>query len=336
MKEKSSSEVNHPIDVVIAWVDGDDPKLSEKRNSYLNKPAKSIAPGAHPTRFASINEIRYCVLSIFKFAPFVRNVFIVTDGQDPNLWDDIKTYYPERLGSVRIVDHTEIFEGFEQHLPTFNSISIGHMIWRIKGLSNNFVYFNDDIFLIRDMQPTDWFIDNKPVIRGQWVSAPLLRTLWDKIKISVNRNILGKANYEPRASFHIGQWNSASRLGFKCRYLTVSHTPHAVGRQKVEEYFNRNTSALEKNISYRFREYAQFTFVALSNHLQILAGNRQIAKPDLAYLQPFNRPQNYIDKKIRYCEQNSNIKYFCVQSLEMCSKAEQKKVFDWIESLLNI
>jgi hypothetical protein len=336
MSNESSSEQNHPIDIVITWVDGDDPKLSEKRNRFLKGTPSTISSKAHPTRFASINEIRYCVLSIFKFAPFVRNVFIVTDGQDPNLYYDIKTYYPERLNSIRIVDHTEIFEGYEQYLPTFNSISIGHMIWRIKALSDNFVYFNDDTFLIREMQPSDWFVNNKPVLRGQWAAAPHHRILWDKIKKAFSRQLLGKAEYEPRASFHIGQWNSASLLGFRFKYLANSHTPHTVGRKTVADFFSSNRSVMERNISYRFREYWQFTFIALSNHLQVLAGNKHITNPDLAYLQPYNRAANYIDNKIKFCQRNSSIKYLCVQSLDLCKKEQQDKVLGWMDTVLQL
>lgn len=335
MKDNPSITTNNPIDVVIAWVDGKDPHLSEKRNGYLNKGADNkIIPGAQPTRFASINEIRYCVLSIFRFAPFVRNVFIVTDGQDPNLYEDIKTFFPERLKSIRIVDHKEIFDGFGEYLPTFNSISIGHMIWRIKGLSDNFVYFNDDIFLIRNMKPEDWFINNIPVIRGRWVPSPVFRILWNNISKVVNKYLSGNSGYQPRASFHMGQWNSASLLGMKLRYFTTSHTPHTVGRKRIKDFFDRNRPIMEKNISYRFRHYSQFTFISLSNHLQLLDGNKNIAKPDLAYLQPFNRSKDYIDKKISLCEKNPSIKYLCVQSLDLCEKEDHKKIFDWMEALL--
>jgi hypothetical protein len=336
MSQKPSFSNNSPIDVVIAWVDGDDPILAAKRNTYLNNGNVTIKSGAHPTRFASVNEITYCVLSIFRFAPFIRNVFIVTDGQDPNIWEDIKTHFPHRLSSIKIVDHTEIFEGFEQCLPTFNSIAIGNMIWRVKGISDNFVYFNDDIFLIRAVKPEDFFINSRPVLRGKWTPAPILRLFWDHVKRFANSFVLGNRKYQPRASFHIGQWNSAYIAGFRWRYLGNSHTPHTVGRQIVVDFFNSNKSLFEKNISYRFREYSQFTFIALSNHLQILSGNRTIAKPDLAYLQPFNRTKGYIDKKIKFCENQSNIKFLCVQSMDLCTKEDQEKILGWLEAILGL
>ncbi|HCC69756.1 MAG TPA: capsular biosynthesis protein [Bacteroidales bacterium] len=337
MTENFKHRKNHPIDVVIAWVDGNDPELAEKRNRYITKGASaSLSLGAHSTRFASNNEIRYCVLSIMKFAPFVRNIFIVTDGQDPDLYNDIKTYFPEKLKSLRIVDHKEIFEGFEKYLPTFNSISIGNMIWRIKGLSGNFVYFNDDTFLIRNIQPEDWFINGKPVMRGRWVPFPLPRILWDPMKKGINKYVLGNTDYQPRASFHMGQWNSAYLAGYRRRYFTNSHTPHTAERKTVEDFFNKNTHALEKNIAYRFRNHAQFTFIALSNHLQLRAGNRQIADPGLAYLQPYNRGPGDIEKKTRLCEDNKDIKFLCVQSLDLCKKDEQEKILGWMKALLDL
>ncbi|MBS0012009.1 MAG: Stealth CR1 domain-containing protein [Bacteroidales bacterium] len=328
---------HHPIDVVISWVDGSDPELAAKRNRYITDgQSTGLSSGAHSTRFASLNEIRYCVLSIMKFAPFVRNIFIITDGQDPDLYNDIKTYFPERLESYRVVDHKEIFRGFENFLPSFNSISIGNMIWRIKGLSENFVYFNDDTFLVREIQARDWFIDNKPVLRGRWVPSPLARILWYGIRAFINKYLAGKKDYTPRASFHMGQWNAASLLGYKWRYFTNSHTPHAVGRSIVEEYFNEHRQVLEKNISCRFRKPEQFTFIALSNHLQLQAGNRQTAGPGLVYMKAYNRPANYIDKKIKLCENNSDIRFLCVQSLDLCEKEKQEKLLGWMEALLQL
>lgn len=337
MEENPAYSKDFPIDVVIAWVDGNDPAHIVKRKRFLSgNNTSALHTAAHPTRFASVNEIRYCILSIFTFAPFVRNVFIVTDEQDPQLWDDIKLYFPERLNSVRIVDHKEIFEGFEKFLPTFNSIAIGNMIWKIKGLSSNFVYFNDDTFLVRRMQPEDWFINRKPVIRGKWVLAPFHRMIWNRISTLYNTKVLGKKDFVPRASFHMGQWNSARLLGARFRYFTNSHTPHTVDIGLVRDFYEKNREIIERNIAHRFRHASQFTFISLSNHLLLYNGNRNIARPNLAYLQPYGRSKNYIENKIRFCENNPDIKYICVQSLEMCSKEEQQKVFIWMDRKLGL
>lgn len=336
MKDHSSSDTGIPIDAVIAWVDGNDPVLRAKRMSYMNGEIPDITSGAHSTRFASVNEIRYCVLSVLRFAPFIRNIFIVTDNQDPGLEADLKTFFPEKRSSVRIVDHTEIFGGFEKYLPTFNSISIAGMIWRIRELSQNFIYFNDDSFLVRPVSPEDFFIDGRPVLRGRWVPAPLPRVMFDRFRALIRTRLMKEHDFHLRASFHIGQWNSAALLGFRVRYFTNSHTPHTVDLKTVEEFFARNRELLERNISFRFRDYSQYTFISLSNHLQLIAGNRLIRKPDFVYLKPVNRRGDYIDRKIRICEDNHNIKFLCAQSLDQCSKEDQDKLFSWLDDRLQL
>jgi len=336
MNDHSPSDNGLPVDAVIAWVDGDDPVLKAKRMSYMNVTTPGITSGAHATRFASVNEIRYCVLSILRFAPFIRNIFIVTDNQDPGLDEDLQKFFPEKRDAVRIVDHREIFEGFEEYIPTFNSISIASMIWRIKGLSQNFIYFNDDTFLLRPVSREDFFVGGRPVLRGRWVPAATPRVMYDRLRKFIRRRLMKDYDFQLRASFHIGQWNSAALLGFKARYFTNSHTPHTVDLKTVEEFFGRNRGLLERNISFRFREYTQFTFISLSNHLELLAGNRLIRKPDFIYLKPANRRGDYIGKKISICENTSSIRFLCAQSLDQCSREEQDRLLGWLESRLQL
>ena len=339
VKKMTDGEIahnNHPVDAVITWVDGDDPEYRERMRPYTDRDSVIGNPGSHSTRFASVNEIKYCVLSIMRFAPFVRNIYIVTDGQDPNLNDDIKTHFPEREESVKIVDHTEIFRDFSEFLPTFNSRSIENMLWRIEGLADNFVIFNDDTFLIREISPEEWFIDGSPVLRGNWMTAPLLRIAWNTVKKTVNKVILNNPHYKPRPSFHLGQWAAARAAGFRTRYFVFSHTPHTVSRTTAREYFDRNQTLMRRNISYRFRSIYQFNSLSLLYHLELKTGNRNIARPALAYLQPFNRPVDYIDKKLRLCERDKSIRYICIQSLEMCSKDDREKIFSWMGDLLRL
>ena len=102
----------------------------------------------------------------------IRNIYLVTDGQDPGLDEEIKSRFPEKAGCLKIVDHKEIFRDYERYLPTFNSSSIHSMIWRIKDLSERFVYLNDDQILIREHREEDWFTGNRPVLMGRWLLPP--------------------------------------------------------------------------------------------------------------------------------------------------------------------
>jgi hypothetical protein len=127
------SEKQGQIDAVITWVDGNDPKHQLKLEEALGGKSRKKIPGADNTRFGNANELKYCLLSIFTFAPFIRKIFIVTDQQDPNVIPYVKKHIPERVIDIRIVDHQEIFRGYEKYLPTFNSRSIESVIWRIEG-----------------------------------------------------------------------------------------------------------------------------------------------------------------------------------------------------------
>ncbi len=326
----------HPIDAVITWVDGNDPQHIQKMSAFLKNNERSNIPGAHPTRFNSVNEIKYCLLSIFKFAPFVRNVFIITDNQDPQLYNDIKKFYPDRLSDIKIIDHKEIFAGFEKELPTFSSRSIETMMWRINELSQNFIYFNDDTFLIRETTRQDWFINDKPVLFGRWLIGPWPRVIWQNIHKLIMKYIAFNKNYQPRASYHMGQWKAAKTVGFKTKYFCTNHTPYALRKKTAENFFNNNREVIEKNLSYKFKNHNQLNFISLLYHLELKIGNISIKKPNVAYLQPFKRHKKYVDNKINFCKSNENIKFLCVQSLDLCTQNEKDKVFSWLEDILEL
>ncbi len=326
----------NPIDIVIAWVDGDDPVLRKKRMSYLNPNQSENHPGAAQTRFHSLNEVEYCVLSILKFAPFVRKIFIVTDQQDPKINQAVKLYFPERLKDIRLVDHTEIFEGYEQFLPTFNSICISNMLWRIKGLSDQFVYFNDDIFLLRSVSPTDWFVNDKPVLRGKWRFPPYERLLWDGLKESVQRLLFAKSKSERSSSFQVNQWNAAKPLGFLFRYFRSGHTPLAMRKTTLENYFNTYPERLKENIAFRFRNYYQFNTVALANHLEIQSGNKNLKTSQAIYLQPHNRGAEYVNRKFNRAIRDESLLFICAQSLDLASLEDQERVIQKMKSILEI
>jgi hypothetical protein len=325
---------NNPIDAVVAWIDGSDPRLAEKIDLYLKESGSNNHPGTLPTFFASVNEIRYCVFSIFRFAPFIRSVFIITDEQDPNLYEDIKTHFPERIGSLKIVDHKELFSGYEKYLPVFNSASLLALIWRIKGLSENFVYFNDDTFLIRNFKQEDWFINNRPVLRGKWLLPPFRKILRNYVKTAVNKYFRDNPDYQPRLSFYLRQWKSATMVGMRTRYFFHCHTPHPLNRIRLENFFNENRELLEKTIASKFRSKDQVLLTSIAYHLEIRDGNRNIGKLNLGYLHP-SYSKRKTERRIRRCERDSGIKSICAQSLDLFSSEERNKIFNWMDRVLD-
>ena len=88
-----------------------------------------------------------------KMRPGFEKFFLVTDCQT-HKW--LTAEVASGL-CVEVVDHTIIFASFEDCLPTFNSKSIEAMLWRIPGLAEYFLYFNDDCFLVKYSSPKDFF-----------------------------------------------------------------------------------------------------------------------------------------------------------------------------------
>lgn len=146
-------DVIGPIDVVYTWVDGADPLWNEARIAALGSP-QTVTPQHAATdaaRFRSHDELRYSLRSLSMYAPWVRTIHIVTAGQVP-YWLD--TDHPQ----INLVDHREIFP--EHCLPVFNSHAIESRLHHIPGLSERYLYLNDDVFFGRSVGPDLFFHGN--------------------------------------------------------------------------------------------------------------------------------------------------------------------------------
>lgn len=334
MSEKSKSDTDNAIDAVVLWVDGSDKKLAEKRERYLAFENKTSShPGSLPLRFASSDEISYCIRSILRFAPFIRNIYLVTDEQDPDLYEMVRNKFPEKEGCLKIIDHKYIFRNYEHYLPTFNSSSIQTLIWRIEGLSDRFVYFNDDVILIREHLEEDWFIGGRPVLMGKWLFPPYRRIFGTRLKEAINRLPGNKRKFVPKISFYIRQWKSGSVLGFTRRYFFHDHTPHPLSKKTLSEFFESNQDLLENIISYRFRDPEQLLTPSLAYHLELLKGNRNLRKVRIGYFHPWYREKT-LDRRMAKCTSDSRYKSVCIQNIEMLSHSQREKIFRWLDPIV--
>ena len=160
------------IDVVFTWVDNTDEAWQKKykRNKLEESAAQLGQYATDSARFDNHNELFYSVKAVKKYLPWVRNIYIVTDDQIPDWLNDIK--------GVTIIDHTEIIDN--EYLPTFNSHVIEAFLYRIPGLAENFIYFNDDVFVARELPREHFFSANN--ISSLFVST---KNLYDMQKKGV-------------------------------------------------------------------------------------------------------------------------------------------------------
>lgn len=218
-----------PIDVVYTWVNSDDPAWQARFAEHVGK--ATTTTHASELRFLSRDELKYSVRSVLKFAPWVRNIFIVTDRQVPD-------WFRENP-KIKIVDHSEIFPD-PSVLPVFNSHAIESCLHRIEGLAEHYIYFNDDVFLGKPTKPTHFFdeagsprlfFSSHLSFAPEWIAQGTLPT-----------------DYAFRSTIRIIR----ERFGFTpC--AKVLHTPHPMRRSVLEMIEREHGPALARTRAARIR-----------------------------------------------------------------------------------
>jgi UDP-glucose 4-epimerase len=147
MFDPLASDITFDIDIVFSWVDGSSAEFqrlrAQRMNSYLVGAGDDSA-----ARYRQLDEIRYALRSVYLFAPWIRRIFIVTDSPPP-AW---LAEHP----AVTIVPSTAFFRD-PANLPTHNSHAIESQLHHIEGLSEHFLYSNDDMFFGRPVAPDMFF-----------------------------------------------------------------------------------------------------------------------------------------------------------------------------------
>lgn len=243
--------MNQVIDIVVLWVDGNDPDWQKKKQKYdvlsneneLNSEA----------RYRDWDIFNYWFRGVEKYAPWVNKIHLVTDGQIPG-WINVK--HPK----LNIVDHADFIP--EKYLPTFNARTIEVNLHRIKGLSEKFIYFNDDAFIINSVKPEDFFYKNMPVDEG--IMGPVSGekyniVLYNVLQViarnfDVKRNIKNRPlnwfniKYKSRNlnNFLLLPWPDF--LGFSNSHLPISYL-----KETFDQVWCKENAVLDKTSVSKFR-----------------------------------------------------------------------------------
>jgi stealth protein CR2/Stealth-like protein len=137
-----------PIDAVYTWVDAGDPGLQAELLHYRSYRKEDATTNF--ARWISHDELRYSLRSLALYAPWLNKIYIVTSGQRPAWIAD----HPK----IEWVVHSDILES--GYLPTFNSHVIESALHRITNLAEHYIYFNDDVMLLRPTEPRHFFTAN--------------------------------------------------------------------------------------------------------------------------------------------------------------------------------
>ena len=243
------------IDFVITWVDGTQKDWINNYNKYLPlNSSKKI--DVSESRYRDNGLLKYWFRSVEKFAPWVRKVHLITDNQKP-IWLN------EKCEKLNLVYHQDYID--TKFLPLFNSNAIELGMHKIKDLADNFVYFNDDFFLINKITPDYYFsrdgiVDDFATIEnivphddfGQILlnNEKALEKIIDKNKL-IRKKIF---NYlSTKYPININLKNLYRIMIRKYNHLQFSHYSQPYKKEVFNEVWNLLPNELIETIKNRYR-----------------------------------------------------------------------------------
>lgn len=270
-----------PIDVVYTWVNSDDPAWQE-----LISPYREVS-SYDGDRFAQVDELRYSIRSLFTFAPWVRKVFIFTNCAPP-------TWF---VASDRVqwIMHDEVIP--EHYLPLFSSHSIETFLHKIPGLSERYVYFNDDVFLSAPVAPDDFFTPY-----GQSVSRMEPN--------GVVHYLQGLVRNDTAEEWQHAAVNSAELLLQQTEVMPTKlhrHTPHAYVKSAYEDMELAFPREMHITRSARFRQKSDFSFTSFIYHHFARSKGRAVHIDEEGMIVRSTNYKRFLERKV-YSKQ----RFFCI------------------------
>lgn len=200
-----------------------------------------------PERYRDWGTLKYVFRGIEKCMPWINNIYLIVEqeSQIPQ-WLDRE--------AVKIVYHKDIIP--EDLLPTYNSATIEMFLHKIPGLSEHFIYSNDDIFPIRDLNPDDFYYNNLPklaIIEKQY--NPYTKNLYRHMLFNGENEIRDLLNLEKNKQI----------------YHRTGHSLHPMLKSSWEKLESLIGKKLLRSCS-RFREIKNFNQDIVA-YYQWLSGN---------------------------------------------------------------
>lgn len=307
------------IDAVVTWVDPTDPVWIKEKRRYLTQEEQALNG---EEKFRDWNVFKYWFRAIEKFAPWINNVYFVTYGHVPD-WLNTKS------GRLKVISH-ETFMPSEA-LPTFNSQAIELCFGNIKGLSENFIYFNDDMFLNNETTPEDFFLKDKPrdialfnaVTPHQGGIEHAIVNNLEVINKYFNKREIEKKYFFNFYNYRYGKNVFRNLFLFPWRDFTGFYEPHTALSLKKSTYakvWKLEDQILNETVYSRFREKNNVSFW-LMRYWQICEGNMIPRKLSFSRMLYINNDIDLIKKEILY----GKAKVLCINDSDKITDYESRK-----------
>ena len=251
------------VDFVMPWVDGGDPEWRKQKDYYNRLEPFFPLEATGDFRFRDWDNLKYWFRGVEQFASWVNKIHFITWGHLPK-W--LNTDHPK----LHIVKHEDIIP--QEYLPIFNSRVIETSIGNIDGLSEHFVYFNDDTFIIAPISQEKFFrnglpcceahivnhmqyynymhfwmcmlLQNMTAIKRNFNSGEVMRKHWRKF---INTRYSFQTNKDNIISF---SWRRRCFPGFSIR-----HIPNPFLKSVFWEVNQKERDIIINTYKHRFRSY---------------------------------------------------------------------------------
>lgn len=268
MDNGKDGKIMDKIDFVVTWVDGSD------KNWLLDKASYSPNGGdIRNTRYQDWDQLKYWFRSIEMFAPWVNKIHFVTYGHIPK-WLNTDNE------KINIVKHSDFIP--EQYLPVFNSTAIEAHLHRIPNLSEKFVYFCDDFYLMKPCKEQDFFVKNRPADNIIFQSLPphnkemYFYILYNDFSVysqyvskkSIIKNFFKFFNLKYRKA----ALTNLLSLMTKNLYIKPAHLPTALLKSSMAKIWQEHKEEMEATANSRFRQMTNISPEAIRGY-QLITGN---------------------------------------------------------------
>ena len=329
--------IDYPVDFVVTWVDSSDLDWLSKKEAYFSELHPNDKKNNSSCRYREWNLFRYWFRAVEKYAPWVRYVWLVTCGHTPE-WLNLD--HPK----LKVVRHDEFIP--TEYLPTFNTECIELNLWRIAGLSEHFVYFNDDFYLFNTVSKEDFFTGDLPNLCA--VAMPLSphdhMTAYEHSILNViglfNTSFkIRKIMYEaPEKWFYYGydEQNRFNRITYTLANLYGMYNPHlplSMRRSSMEQCYNSFTDSFHRTCLNKFRSMEDiinqvfFIWEMLHNTFEPVA-------PD-HYGKYFDCRRNNLDEIIEAFSARKRYKTICLNDNELLLDEDYEYVRDTVVGLMD-
>ena len=284
------------IDFIMPWVDGNDIEWKKEKAKYNDKVSK-VNIDASVARYRDWDNLHYWFRGVEKDTPWVNKIHFVTYGHLPK-W--LNTAHPK----LHIVNHADFIP--EKYLPVFSARPIELNLHRIPDLSNQFVYFNDDCFIVNRLDQEKFFKKGLPcdtaalTVLGSSVltqDIPKLNVM-NIINKHFEKNIIYK-NKDKWFNIKNGKQMIRTLLLMPWKFIPniyTAHGPNAYTKKVFDTLWEKEFEVLDQTCKHRFREITDVTQI-LMKAWQICEGEF-VPRKELCRSENISIGQNEIKKLI--------------------------------------